>query len=130
MKTIDKLHTIATTIDSTLVNEAKERRKNRDWLKKSQRLAVVILLTLKKLNMSQRELAKKLDVSPQYVNKIVKGREKLNLETISNLERSLGIELIKVVLPDIEQNRQSKYIKFNFNINLEEKAFDTYKIAK
>ena len=130
MKTIDKLHTITTTIDSTLVNEAKERRKNRDWLKKSQRLAVVILLTLKKLNMSQRELAKRLDVSPQYVNKIVKGREKLNLETISNLERSLGIELIKVVLPDIEQNRQAKYIKFNFNINLEEKAFDTYKIAK
>jgi len=130
MKTIDKLHTIATTIDSTLINEAKERVKNRDWLKKSQRLAIVILLTLKKLNMSQRELAKKLDVSPQYVNKIVKGREKLNLETISNLESALGIELIKVVLPNIEQNKRSKYIKFNFNIHLEKKAFDTYKIAK
>lgn len=130
MKTIDKLNIIATNIDSTLVDEAKERVNNQEWLKKSQRIAIIILLTLKKLKMSQKELANKLDVSPQYVNKIVKGREKLNLETISNLERALGIELLKVVIPNIEQKEQTKVIKFDFNIDFKEESFDTYKIAK
>ena len=35
-----------------------------------------------------------IGVSPQYVNKIVKGKENLTLDTISKLEQALGIKLI------------------------------------
>lgn len=37
-----------------------------------------------------------MDVSPQYVNKIVKGKENLSLETIAKIEEALGISLISV----------------------------------
>lgn len=37
-----------------------------------------------------------MDVTPQYVNKIVKGKENLSLETIWKIEEALGINLISV----------------------------------
>ncbi|OFX81522.1 MAG: hypothetical protein A2W86_08230 [Bacteroidetes bacterium GWD2_45_23] len=44
-----------------------------------------------------------MDVSPQYVSKIIKGRENLSLETIWKIEEALGITLISV-------NRNVQYI--------------------
>ncbi|MEI6595881.1 MAG: helix-turn-helix transcriptional regulator, partial [Bacteroidota bacterium] len=49
---------------------------------------------LRAKNISQKELAEKIGVSPQHVNKIVKGRETLTLETISKLEVALEISLL------------------------------------
>jgi len=54
---------------------------------------------LKELNWTQAKLADEMKVSPQYVNKIVKGRENLTLETIALLETALGISLITVQTP-------------------------------
>ena len=51
----------------------------------------------------QKELALRMDVSPQYVSKIVKGKENLSLETIWKIEEALGITLISV-------NRNAQYI--------------------
>ncbi len=36
-----------------------------------------------------------MNVSPQQISKIVKGQENLTLETISNLEIALGIQIIE-----------------------------------
>lgn len=44
--------------------------------------------------LSQKQLAERMDVSPQQISKIVKGQENLTLETISNLEIALGIQII------------------------------------
>ena len=46
--------------------------------------------------MSQKKLADKMGVSPQYINKVVKGKENLTLETITKIEQILGIILINV----------------------------------
>ena len=35
-----------------------------------------------------------MNVSPQQISKIVKGQENLTLETISNLEIALGIQIM------------------------------------
>jgi len=35
-----------------------------------------------------------MNISPQQISKIVKGQENLTLETISNLEIALGIQII------------------------------------
>jgi transcriptional regulator with XRE-family HTH domain len=51
------------------------------------------LARLKELKWTQIELATALKVSPQYINKIVKGRENLTLETIANLEAVLKMQL-------------------------------------
>jgi ribosome-binding protein aMBF1 (putative translation factor) len=76
------------------LDDAKYRIENEKWLKHSQAIALRILRTLRAKNVSQKELAEKIGVSPQQVNKIVKGRENLTLETISKLEGALDIVLL------------------------------------
>jgi ribosome-binding protein aMBF1 (putative translation factor) len=84
------------------LEEARYRRDNRDWLRKSQLIAIRLLLTLKERGMQQKELAEQLGVSPQQVSKIVKGKENLTLETISRLESVLGISLFEVPKTQVE----------------------------
>jgi transcriptional regulator with XRE-family HTH domain len=75
-------------------------RKNRAWLKKSAQIALKINQSLRSLNITQKELAKRMDVKPQQVSKIVKGQENLTLETISKLEAALGIDIITILKTD------------------------------
>jgi ribosome-binding protein aMBF1 (putative translation factor) len=74
--------------------KAQYRLQNREWLKKSALIAVSVLDALKTQNLSQKDLAARMNVSPQQISKIVKGQESLTLETISNLETALGIAII------------------------------------
>jgi len=85
-----------TTGSSNWVEEAKERQNNKAWLKHSRRIAIKILVTLREKGIKQKELALTLNVSPQQINKIVKGKENLTLETISKLELALDISLMSV----------------------------------
>lgn len=88
--------------------------KNNDWLFESQRIAFKILDYLNQNKMTQKELAEKLEVSPQQVSKIVKGKENLTLETLSNLEKALGIAF----LPNsIEKKFEESYKFFNVEKN-------------
>lgn len=79
-------------------DRARQRNVDKPWLKKSRAIAFMVLDALKAKKMTQVQLAKLLAVSPQQVNKIVKGRENLTLETISKLEDALGISLF--VMPE------------------------------
>ena len=72
-------------------------RENEAWLEKSGSIAIKVLMAIDTQGTSQKELAEKMGVSAQYVNKIVKGNENLSLETISKLEAALGIQLIEIV---------------------------------
>lgn len=90
----EKLSHLASDQPSDWKAKAKYRRENREWLKKSAAIAVVVLDALKAQHLSQKELAERMNVSPQQINKIVKGQENLTLETISNLEIALGIQII------------------------------------
>jgi len=78
------------------LEKAKWRQENQAWLEKSALIAIKILRALSDQKCSQKELAEKMDVSAQYINKIVKGSENLSLETISKLEKALSITLIDV----------------------------------
>jgi transcriptional regulator with XRE-family HTH domain len=89
-----KIALIASKEISGWLDDAKYRIENEKWLKHSQAIALRILRTLRAKNVSQKELAEKIGVSPQQVNKIVKGRENLTLETIAKLEAALGIVLL------------------------------------
>jgi transcriptional regulator with XRE-family HTH domain len=72
------------------------REANKSWLQKSAKIAIKIMRALRDQKMSQKDLAQKLGVSAQQVNKILKGRENLKLETIAKFENVLNIELINV----------------------------------
>lgn len=100
----EKFNIIATSTDTEILNEIAYRKANRDSLRKSNRIAAKVLAALKEQNMTQKELAEKMNVSPQYVNKIVKGNENLTLATITKLENLLHI----IILADTEKDIYSK----------------------
>lgn len=93
----DKLDRITAKEPSKWLENAKWREKNADWLDKSAKIALKILRKLRAKKMTQKELAYHLEVSPQFINKIVKGQQNLTLETVSKIENILGIELISIL---------------------------------
>ncbi len=96
-KSKNKLSGFTSDKASSWKADAKLRRDNREWLKKSAAIALRVLDTLKALGLSQKGLAERMNVSPQQINKIVKGHENLTLETITSLEISLGIKIIESI---------------------------------
>lgn len=99
-----KIAEIAEKDRSKWIEKARYRRENRNWLRKSQRIAVRVLSALREKGMNQTELAEKLDVSKQQVSKIVKGKENLTLKTITELENVLGIVLLEI--PETEMKME------------------------
>lgn len=97
---IERIKKAASKETSKWMDDAKWRKANRDWLRKSSKIAVKVLREIraqKAINgMTQKKLAEEMGVSPQYINKVLKGKENLTLETISKLEAILGITLISV----------------------------------
>lgn len=94
----EKLSKLSLGETSRWQEDAKFRRDNREWLKKSAAIAVKVLSALKAQGLTRKQLAERMDVSPQQVNKIVKGQENLTLETISKIETVLGINIIDSAL--------------------------------
>ena len=54
-------------------------------------------------------------VSPQYINKVVKGQENLSLETICKIERALVINLVQV--PAFEDTQVISWVNEPFFTN-------------
>ena len=110
--TLEKLNALALDESKLWEEKADWRKANREWLNKSVKIAVRILreIRLQKATngMSQKKLAEIMGVSPQYINKVVKGQENLSLDTICKIENALGIVLIDVPLTD-----RSLEVEFN-----------------
>ncbi|KGL61807.1 helix-turn-helix domain-containing protein [Polaribacter sp. Hel1_85] len=86
--------------DTSWIERAKFRKENKEWLDVSFSIAVKMMSLLsenKKNNAypsSQKELSEKMNCSAQYVSKLLKGEEKLNIETILKIQKSLKINII------------------------------------
>ena len=124
------------------LEKAKWRQENQAWLEKSALIALKILRAISDQGSSQRKLADKMEVSAQYINKIVKGSENLSLETISKLEMALGIQLIEVVgfssfvsyeIPKSIQPEVSRSAEIKDDLPLEVESYacptDSYSLA-
>lgn len=115
-----KLNALTAGHKSKWEDKAKERLANKSWLKHSRRMAIKINTFLKANNIKQKQLAELLNVSPQQVSKIIKGRENLTLETISKIEKVLKIQLIgenKVQKIEISLHQYVSYVKSDFKEN-------------
>jgi ribosome-binding protein aMBF1 (putative translation factor) len=77
--------------------KAEWRRANRDWLRYSRKIAIVVAMSLEELDMSQKQLAELVGCSPQYVSRLLKGEENLTLETLCKLERALNVPVMRKV---------------------------------
>jgi ribosome-binding protein aMBF1 (putative translation factor) len=79
---------------SPWLKEAQWRQANRDWLSRSFEIALQVLTNLRKQSKNQKWLAEQLNVPTHRVSKMVKGKENFTLQTIAQLEKVLGIQLI------------------------------------
>lgn len=78
------------------VKKARYNRDNRQMLHMSARLAILILSSLKELNMTKQELATALNKTYEEVDSYVHGEHNFDLKTVCDLERALGKQLIKI----------------------------------
>ena len=98
---IERLNNIA-QVDNSWQDDVIFYEKNKEWLDYSARIAVLILRILRKnkevgkFPSSQKELAEVMNVSPQQINKYVRGTENLTLETILRISHAIGNQLIGV----------------------------------
>lgn len=93
---LEKLQQVVSKEPSKWHENAQFREENKKWLKRSQTIALTVLRTLRAKNITQKDLAEKMGISAQLINKWIKGKENFTLETISKLEEALNIELITV----------------------------------
>lgn len=95
--------------DSGWMAKAKWRQENEDWLDVSFDIAIRIGSTLydnkqkNKYPKNQVELAEAMGCSAQYINKLLKGQENLQIETICKIGRILGLSLIEVPKIEVKQ---------------------------
>lgn len=102
---IEKMRRIAQPVSEKSRQEAEYRHENRDWLLKSAQIALAVRRELRNQGISQQELAERMKVSPQYVGKLLKGKDNLTLETIAKMEKALGCTLVRVQgMPDYQEN--------------------------
>lgn len=102
--------------DATALAKTKERIANRAWLKESQEIALKVLEKLDNLGWSQRKLAQKMDVSPQQISKLVRGKENLTLATQQKLQEILDIPVLATYY---EQKFEAVGVSFEEEFNIE-----------
>lgn len=121
--------------ESKWKESAKEWRANRDWLRYSQKIALTILNRLDDLQWTQKDFAEAMSVSPQAVNKWLKGKENFTIETIARMEKVLKIKLISIQKPNvnydftIEQIPMSEF-RYSFYYNQANKNSNNFCSAK
>ena len=74
--------------------EAEYRAANKDWLRYSQHIAIMMLDKMEELGLTQKSLAERMGCTQQNVSKILKGRENLSIETLCKIEAALQLSLL------------------------------------
>ena len=70
-------------------------QEEKSWFNHSQMIANIMSARMKKLGMTQKILAEKMNCTQQYISKILKGHENLSLEVISKIENALDIHFLQ-----------------------------------
>lgn len=81
---------------STFTEEARWRQDNEPWLKMSQRVALCVISFMLDHGLSRSETASLIGVTPQYMSRIISGRENFSIKTIAKIETTLGITIFPV----------------------------------
>lgn len=105
----EKFNKLVNSTNTELLEEIDNRVSDRNWLRKSNRIATKVLMALKEQKMSQKDLAEKMNVSPQYINKLVKGGENFTIETLTKLEDILDIAIFADPIRDRKTGVSSAY---------------------
>jgi ribosome-binding protein aMBF1 (putative translation factor) len=93
---IENVKKLVSKEKSGLLDKLKWEKENEQWLDRCFQIALKVVRAMRKQNLNQKDLAERMQVPPQYISKMLKGKENLSLQTISKLEDALEIKLITV----------------------------------
>ena len=82
---------------STFEADAQWRKENSSWLRRSRSVALAIIDYMQDNGLSRNDVATKLNVTPQYVSKILSGKVNFSFKTVAEIEERLGIECFRTV---------------------------------
>ncbi|HAN78139.1 MAG TPA: XRE family transcriptional regulator [Bacteroidales bacterium] len=119
MNNREKFLKLVSENNSGTIDRIKDRIKNRAYLNESQQIALKILTKLEALNWSQKDLAAQMHVSPQQINKIVRGKENLTLETLIKVQNILGIPVLASFYENSEANATGLANSYHTLTNIE-----------
>lgn len=103
--------------DTNTLGRIEERIANRDSRRIVFDIALKILDRLDQLGWSQKRLAEELGVSPQLVNKWVRGKENFTIETLAKIGKTLNTSFIDVSHSTIKKSVNP--VSFSSNPNKE-----------
>lgn len=95
---IDNLKNHRSTTPSKWREDAEWRMANKEWLRYSQHIAMMMLDKMEELGLTQKSVAERMDCSQQYISRVLKGTENLSIETISKIEIALDLAILEPVL--------------------------------
>ena len=92
---IEKFESLVSGEVSGWHKDAKERRKQEDWRDNAFDIALILLDYKDTHDLNQAQLAGKIGVSNQYINRVLQGKENLTTGTITRIENVLDVSLIR-----------------------------------
>lgn len=94
---LDKFEKLVSEKSSNFLSKLAYYNANKKWIDQSSKVAINVLEALKHKGLSQKDLAQKMNISAQQVNKIIKGKQNLTFETIGKLENALEISIMEII---------------------------------
>ncbi len=91
----NKLAAHKSSTPSRWKEKAMERRANREWLRYSHEIAMMMLDKMEEQGITQKIVAKRMGCSQQYISRVLKGTENLSIETIFKIESALGLNILE-----------------------------------
>lgn len=131
---VEKFEALVSNQKSGWHKDVEERLRNKSWQDKVFDIALTLLKYKDAHKLNQAELARKIGVSKQYINRILQGKENLTLETIGKIEDALQIKLIETKVYPEETEKPSPspyhqptiYNKSRLNFNTLESPHEDY----
>ena len=96
-RTIHFLEAHAGDTPSQFEADAKWRKENESWLRWSRQLSTALIRYMQDNKIKRAELAQRLEVSPQYVSRLLSGKENLSFKSIAHIEERLGIQCMSLL---------------------------------
>ncbi len=94
----DKLSSHRSPTPSHWREKAMERKSNKEWLRYSQKISMMMLDKMEELGITQKAVAERMGCSQQYISRVLKGSENLSIETIFKIESALGLQILEPAL--------------------------------
>lgn len=100
---------------------AKKDRTNRKQISRAQKFALELMDYMEEHEITQKELAHKMKVTPQQVNKILRAKSNLTFDTLDKISNALEVE---ISTPELKEKESFKSRKVGVEMQIVYRSMD------